>query len=76
MLPPSYVFEGMRAVVAGQTVSGAALAIAAVIAIAELFLCAWVFARTHRKALRTGLIARYAAETVCTLARALGPGRH
>ena len=63
-LPPSYVFENLRAVVAGKPAAPGDLAIAAAIAVAELVLCAWVFARTHRKALRSGLIARYAAETV------------
>ena len=63
-LPPSYVFENMRAVVAGRDVSGSGLAIAAALAIAELLVAGWIFARTHRHALRSGLIARYAAETV------------
>jgi len=64
VLPPSYVFENLRAVVAGRPTSLGDLGIAAVLAVVELVLCAWIFARTHRKALRTGLIARYAAETV------------
>ncbi len=63
-LPPSYVFENLRAVVAGRPASVADLGLAAAIAVAELLLCAWAFARTHRNALRSGLIARYAAETV------------
>lgn len=63
-LPPSYVFESMRAVVAGHAASGAGLAIAAALALAELGAAGWVFARTHRRALASGLIARYAAETV------------
>ncbi len=64
ILPPSYVFENLRAVVAGKPASLADLGLAAAIAVAELLLCAWVFARTHKKALRSGLIARYAAESV------------
>jgi ABC-2 type transport system permease protein len=63
-LPPSYVFENLRALVAGRPVSLSDLGIAAALAVGELVLCCWVFARTHRKALRSGLIARYAAETV------------
>jgi ABC-2 type transport system permease protein len=63
-LPPSYVFENMRAVVESRGASGGQLAIAAALALAELGVAAWIFVRTHRYALRTGLIARYAAETV------------
>lgn len=62
--PPSYVFENMRAVIHGRAASGSGLAIAAALAVAELLLAGWVFTRTHRRALRSGLIARYAAETV------------
>lgn len=64
VLPPSYVFENMRAVVDGQPVSLGGLAIAAALAIAQLLAACWIFARTHARALRSGLIARYAAETV------------
>lgn len=64
LLPPSYVFENMRALVEGRGVSLAGLAIAAALALAYLLAAGWIFTRTHRHALRTGLIARYAAETV------------
>lgn len=64
VLPPSYVFENLRAIVAGRDASLTDLGLASAIAIAELLLCAWVFARTHRNALRSGLIARCAADTV------------
>jgi ABC-2 type transport system permease protein len=63
-LPPSYVFEAMRGVVAGHAASGGALALSGALALVELALAAWVFAATHRRALASGLIARYAAETV------------
>jgi ABC-2 type transport system permease protein len=63
-LPPSYVFENMRAVVAGSGASAEDLAIAVALALADLLLAGWVFARTHRRALATGLIARYSAESV------------
>lgn len=63
-LPPSYVFENMRAVVAGAGASLHGLAIAAALAICDLLLAGWIFSRTHRRALNTGLIARYSAETV------------
>ncbi len=63
-LPPSYVFEGMRAVVAGGGVSGAMLGIGAGLAIFYVALASWTFTRVYRYAVRTGLIARYSAETV------------
>lgn len=64
LLPPSYVFEGMRAVVAGQHFNGELLAIAFTIAIAYILLAYLLFARVFHHAVQTGLIARYSAETV------------
>ena len=40
------------------------LVIGVVLALAYLALAAWFFLRVHRHAVRTGLIARYSAETV------------
>ncbi len=64
LLPPSYVFEAMRAVVAGRAPSPASLGWGAALAVAEIVLAGWVFGRVHRHAVRTGLIARYSAESV------------
>jgi ABC-2 type transport system permease protein len=64
LLPPSYVFEGMRAIVAGRPFQSALLGIALLMAIAYILLAYWFFARVFRYAVRTGLIARYSAETV------------
>lgn len=64
LLPPSYVFEGMRAVVNGGSASPGLLATGAALAAGYLALACWVFVRTYRRAVRTGLIARYSAETV------------
>jgi ABC-2 type transport system permease protein len=64
LLPPSYVFEGMRAVVAGGPVDGALLATGGALAILLVVLAGWLFARTHRHCVRSGLLARYSAETV------------
>ena len=64
LLAPSYVFEAMRALVAGGTVSWPALGGAALLAIADILIAGWVFARVYRHAVRTGLIARYSAESV------------
>jgi ABC-2 type transport system permease protein len=64
VLPPSYVFEGMRAAVAREPPPWAALAIGAALALAYLVLACLFFASVHRTAIRTGLIARYSAESV------------
>ncbi len=63
-LPPSYVFEGMRAVVAGGGASWGALAWGACLALAYVVLACWLFARVHRHVVRTGLLARYSAESM------------
>jgi ABC-2 type transport system permease protein len=64
VVPPSYVFEGMRAVVAGGSVRLHDLAWGGGLALAYLLLAGWTFARVHRHAVRSGLLARYSAETV------------
>jgi ABC-2 type transport system permease protein len=63
-LPPSYVFEGMRAIIRGGAASAATLLWGTWLALIYLLLACWFFARVHRHAVRTGLIARYSAETV------------
>jgi ABC-2 type transport system permease protein len=64
LLPPSYVFEALRALLSGGAVSWPSLAGAALLALGDVVLAGWVFARVHRHAVRTGLIARYSAESV------------
>ena len=63
-LPPSYVFEGMRAVAAGEPTPWATLVLGGVLAALYLALACWTFSSVYRQAIRTGLIARYSAETV------------
>jgi len=63
-LPPSYVFEGMRAVVAGKPAPWGALAIGGGLAVVYVALAWLSFAAVYRYAIRTGLIARYSAESV------------
>lgn len=63
-LPPAYVFEGMRAVVAGGEASRASLAWGALLACAYVLLACWLFVRVYRHVVRTGLLARYSAESV------------
>jgi ABC-2 type transport system permease protein len=64
LLPPSYVFEGMRAVVAGRGMDHGMLLVAFALAVVYIMLAYWIFARVFRYAVKTGLIARYSAETV------------
>ena len=64
LLPPSYVFEGMRAILAGRPFSSTSLLIGAALALLYIMLAYAFFARVHRRAVRSGLIARYSAETV------------
>jgi ABC-2 type transport system permease protein len=64
ILPPSYVFEGLRSTVKGGTVSSDRLAIGVALAFVYIFISSQVFVRTYRRAVRTGLIARYSAESL------------
>lgn len=63
LLPPSYVFEGMRKIIHGGSVSAGALAWGGLLAIVYVALALWFFNHTYRHAMRTGLIARYSAES-------------
>ncbi len=63
-LPPSYVFENLRAIVAGRQPSFGALLAAALLAVLYIVLASWFFRSIYRYAVRTGLIARYSAESV------------
>jgi ABC-2 type transport system permease protein len=64
LLPPSYVFEGLRAAVAGQGLQAAPLAWGAALALLYLGAAALVFAGVFRHVVRSGLLARYSAESV------------
>lgn len=64
LLPPAYVFEGMRAIVAGQPYSSGALLWGGLLAVAYILLAGWTFGHVYRHAVRTGLLARYSAESV------------
>jgi ABC-2 type transport system permease protein len=63
-LPPSYVFEGLRKIVAGGDVAWTGLFVALGLALGYIYLAYLFFTRVYRHALRTGLIARYSAETL------------
>jgi ABC-2 type transport system permease protein len=64
LVPPSYVFEGMRQVVEGGGVSVHSLLVCAGLTIFTLLLACRAFVAVFRHAVRTGLIARYSAESV------------
>lgn len=63
-LAPSYVFEGMRAIVAHRAVPMSALFWSAALDLVCIALACWLFERVYRHAVRTGLIARYSAESL------------
>jgi ABC-2 type transport system permease protein len=63
-LPPSYVFEAMRSFVAGHGYSNRALLVGIALAVLYVLLAAWLFTAVHRYAVRSGLLARYSAESV------------
>ena len=63
-LPPSYVFEGMRALLLGRPLTTAPLLWAALLTVADIVLAGWCFVGVYRYAVRSGLLARYSAETV------------
>ena len=64
LLPPSHVFEGMRTIVWGGTMAQSALLLGGSLAVVSVLLACWLFAHVYRYAVRTGLIARYSAETL------------
>lgn len=63
-LPPAYVFEGMRSVLAGGMPASAPLAGALGLSLGYIAVSGYLFGRVYRYAVRTGLLARYSAETV------------
>ncbi len=64
LVPPTYVFEGMRSVVEGHGAPFTPLLICAALTILSLLAACRAFLRVYHHAVRTGLIARYSAETV------------
>lgn len=62
-LPPAYVFEGMRSVVLGGNLSLTALFAGFALAVLQVLVAGWIFRRVYHYAVRSGLLARYSAET-------------
>jgi ABC-2 type transport system permease protein len=61
-LPPSYVFEGMRGLLNGRAFPAHLLIRGAGVAAVELLGAVYLFGRIYRRAVRSGLLARYSAE--------------
>lgn len=64
ILPPTYVFEGMRSIAAGETFPVSSLTVSIALGCLSIALAYAFFVSVYRRAIRTGLIARYSAETV------------
>ena len=64
ILPPTYVFEATRSIAAGGPPHYGAIALALVLAALYILAAGALFAYIHRLCVRTGLIARYSAESV------------
>jgi len=63
-LPPAHVFEGMRAVISRRAVPVGSLLVGGLLAALSVLLASWFFRSVYRYAVRTGLVARYSAESV------------
>jgi ABC-2 type transport system permease protein len=63
-VPPSYVFEGLRMVLSGGHLAAGPLLAGGALTLAYAALAIAFFRATYRHAIRTGLIARYSAESV------------
>jgi ABC-2 type transport system permease protein len=64
ILPPAYVFEGMRSVVSGNPAPWDRLAVGGGLALVYLVLACLFFFAMYRTVIRNGIIARYSAETL------------
>jgi len=64
LLPPAYVFDALRSAAAGRHAEPGRLGTGASLCVLDLLLAFWVFSATYRYAVKTGLIARYSAESV------------
>lgn len=63
VLPPSYVFEGMRAILLDKPFHSGLLIWGMSLAAVYILLAGWFFVRVYRYTVRTGLLARYSAES-------------
>jgi len=64
LIPASYVFEGLRAIVLGESFSIWSLVLGAILSISYIMLAYLFFVKVYRNALKTGILVRFSAETV------------
>ena len=64
ILPPTWVFASLRKLVAGEAVAASEVAMATGLAVVWLLVACALFTWIFRQVVRSGLIARYSAETV------------
>lgn len=64
ILPPSYVFGNLRALLANQPPDLSQLALGSLLGLGYIIASCLIFMLSYRHAVRTGLIARYSAETI------------
>ncbi len=64
LLPPSYIFEGLRTIISGGQARLPLLVWSICLALGYILLAYWLFVRVYKHTLRTGLIARYSAENL------------
>ncbi len=64
ILPPSYVFDGLRSIVAGGEFQATSFAMGVGLAIFYIIIAYIVFVMAYRRAVRTGIIVRYSAESL------------
>ena len=63
LLPPSYVFDGLRAIFSGNAIDWSSTIFALGLSTVYLLLVSYLFVRIYRWAIRVGAIARYSAES-------------
>jgi len=64
LVPVSYVFEGLRKIISGGTVPATSLLLGGGLAVIYVLLACWFFQRVFRHSVRTGILARYSAESL------------
>ena len=65
LLPPSYIFESMRGIVSAHEAAAVnGLFISVGLAVFYILLACWFFAHVYKRAVKSGLIARYSAESL------------
>lgn len=63
-LPPAYVFENVRAITSGQAASMGDMATGIALGCLYIGLAGLLFLRVYRRAVNSGLLARYSAESI------------